>query len=250
MRPIAFQQKMKVIELYLEGLSTNGIVAKTGISKGAVISILKDAREGKFPGLVLRDKIDELHALSVRLKKEALDLTQARLGFTFLRRVLDMDIEPDKLKEWVDFCSEISPTPPEGFIPTVMELFHIEKATGKGYGEIASEVKELSSQREKLVREVEDLKANEIRAKELRAEIEKTQEQVNKLTVEKSKLESTVGSLDGFLQKRVGKLADFCILDEDILTIDPPAIRDVKNLMTIVGGKIVYNAKPDYLSVK
>ena len=51
MRQISFQTKMEAIELYLGGFSTNEIVNKTGISKGAVISILKDAREGKFPRL-------------------------------------------------------------------------------------------------------------------------------------------------------------------------------------------------------
>jgi hypothetical protein len=38
------------------------------------------------------------------------------------------------------------------------------------------------------------------------------------------------------------KLADFCILDKDILTIDTAEIGDIQNLMTIVGGKIVYDA--------
>ena len=40
----------------------------------------------------------------------------------------------------------------------------------------------------------------------------------------------------------VGKVADFCILDKDILTIDPHQISQTKCLMTIVGGKIVYAA--------
>ncbi len=206
MRQISFQQKMEVIELYLEGLSTNKIVDKSQISKGAVISILKDAREGKFPGLELKDRIDELHSLSVRLRKEALDLTQARLGFTFFQKLLGVDIEPDKLKEWIDFNSEISPTPPEGFIPAAMELFHIERATGKSYAEIASEVKELSGRREKLLSEVEHLKADEIRAKELKGEVEKTQKETKKLSMEKDKLESVVSSLDSFLQKKAEKL--------------------------------------------
>jgi predicted amidohydrolase YtcJ len=39
-----------------------------------------------------------------------------------------------------------------------------------------------------------------------------------------------------------GKLADFCILDEDILTVDPHHIKDIRTLMTIVGGKVVYDA--------
>jgi hypothetical protein len=48
----------------------------------------------------------------------------------------------------------------------------------------------------------------------------------------------------------VGKVADFCILDEDILTIETQKIRDIPTLMTLVGGKIVYNAKPDTLLIQ
>jgi predicted amidohydrolase YtcJ len=44
----------------------------------------------------------------------------------------------------------------------------------------------------------------------------------------------------------VGKLADFCILGEDILTIDPHKIKDIPVLMTVAGGKIVYNAGEDF----
>ena len=40
----------------------------------------------------------------------------------------------------------------------------------------------------------------------------------------------------------VGKLADMCILDQDILTVEPHSIQGIKNLMTIDGGKIVYDA--------
>ncbi len=39
----------------------------------------------------------------------------------------------------------------------------------------------------------------------------------------------------------VGKLADLCILDRDILSVEPHEIKDIKNLMTIVGGNIVYD---------
>jgi predicted amidohydrolase YtcJ len=37
-----------------------------------------------------------------------------------------------------------------------------------------------------------------------------------------------------------GKLADFVILSENILEIDPVAIKDVTVEMTVVGGKIVF----------
>jgi len=38
----------------------------------------------------------------------------------------------------------------------------------------------------------------------------------------------------------VGKLADFVLIDKDLFKIPPPEIRDAKVLMTVVGGKIVY----------
>ncbi len=39
-----------------------------------------------------------------------------------------------------------------------------------------------------------------------------------------------------------GKLADLCILDQDILSIEPHEIQNIKTVMTVVGGNIVYNA--------
>lgn len=45
-------------------------------------------------------------------------------------------------------------------------------------------------------------------------------------------------SVKGSLKK--GMLADFVILDQDITTIDPIVIRDVRVMRTVVGGKTVY----------
>ncbi len=42
-----------------------------------------------------------------------------------------------------------------------------------------------------------------------------------------------------------GKLADFVILDRDLTRIPPETIRDAKVRMTVVGGKVVYEASPD-----
>ncbi|QYO66271.1 amidohydrolase [Leptolyngbya sp. 7M] len=49
--------------------------------------------------------------------------------------------------------------------------------------------------------------------------------------------ESAKGTLE------VGKLADFVILSDDIFSIDPVKIWDVKVVMTVVDGKPVYEAK-------
>jgi predicted amidohydrolase YtcJ len=39
-----------------------------------------------------------------------------------------------------------------------------------------------------------------------------------------------------------GKLADFCVLDADILTVDAHEIKNIGVVTTIVGGKVVYDA--------
>jgi predicted amidohydrolase YtcJ len=39
----------------------------------------------------------------------------------------------------------------------------------------------------------------------------------------------------------VGKLADFTIIGENILTIDPNKIHEIPIIATIVGSKIVYD---------
>ena len=41
-----------------------------------------------------------------------------------------------------------------------------------------------------------------------------------------------------------GKLADMVLLSDDLFTIAPAKIRDVKVLETIVGGKVVFGRIP------
>jgi hypothetical protein len=67
-----------------------------------------------------------------------------------------------------------------------------------------------------------------------------------KLTIEEAIEAYTMGSAFAEFQDRdkgsitIGKLADMILLSEDLLTIAPAKIRDVKVLKTIVGGKVVF----------
>ena len=49
------------------------------------------------------------------------------------------------------------------------------------------------------------------------------------------RMEDVKGSIE------VGKAADFCVIGDDILTVDPHKIGGIPVLMTIVGGKIVFD---------
>ena len=52
-------------------------------------------------------------------------------------------------------------------------------------------------------------------------------------------MESVKGSIE------TGKFADFCIIGNDILTVDPHKIGEIPVLMTIVDGKIVFDESGD-----
>ena len=70
-----------------------------------------------------------------------------------------------------------------------------------------------------------------------------------KISVEETVRAFTWGSAYGEFQDHikgtlaVGKLADFVVLSEDIFTIDPVKIWNVKVMKTVVNGKLAYEAK-------
>ena len=55
------------------------------------------------------------------------------------------------------------------------------------------------------------------------------------------------GAIKGSIEP--GKLADMVVISDDILRIPPSAIRDLKVLKTIVGGRVVYDSADAGLSV-
>ena len=206
MRQLEFNVKMNVLDLYLQGLSADRVAEQSGVSKGAVVAIIKDAREGKYPQLELKGRVDELHQLAVRLRKENLDIAQSGLGFSFLRRLNDIGIDPERMEEWLRFCEEISPSPPEGLIPAATALLRIEKETGLDYAELTAQVNELTVRRQKLIDAIGDLEAKAKRHGDLKAEIEKNEKKMGLLKPEKDRLEASVNALKSFIQKRSGEL--------------------------------------------
>ncbi|MFN6963784.1 MAG: amidohydrolase [Pyrinomonadaceae bacterium] len=70
-----------------------------------------------------------------------------------------------------------------------------------------------------------------------------------KISVDEAVRAFTWGSAYGEFQENVkgtlevGKVADFVMLSDDIFTVDPVKIRDARVLMTVVDGRVVYEAK-------
>ena len=206
MRAIPYEKKMGALELYLEGLSTNQVVEKTGISKGAVVGILQDARAGRFPVPSLAERLEEAHALGVRLKKQGIGLAEARLGLLFMKRLQELGVEPDKLEEWEEFSSRVGPEPPEGFLPAAMEFFKVAQEKGKSYAQLLAEVRELSERRDRLAAEVADLQIGEERARQLRGEIQGAESEAEALKARRDELKSEVDCLESLLERRAAAL--------------------------------------------
>jgi len=67
-----------------------------------------------------------------------------------------------------------------------------------------------------------------------------------KITVEEALYHFTLGAAFSSFEEdikgsiEVGKVADFVVLDKDILSINPEEIKDTNVLMTFFNGKIVY----------
>ena len=70
-----------------------------------------------------------------------------------------------------------------------------------------------------------------------------------KISVEETVRAYTVGSAYAEFQENVkgsisvGKLADLVLLSRDIFTIDPNEIENVKVVLTMVDGRVVYEAR-------
>jgi predicted amidohydrolase YtcJ len=70
-----------------------------------------------------------------------------------------------------------------------------------------------------------------------------------KITVEEAVRVFTVGSAYAEFQERAkgtitpGKLADLVMLDRDIFKIDPTEIENARVLLTVMDGKVVYEAR-------
>jgi hypothetical protein len=70
-----------------------------------------------------------------------------------------------------------------------------------------------------------------------------------KLTVEEAIRAYTLNTAFAAFEENIkgtitaGKLADFVVLSDNLLTMDPDDIKDVTVLKTVVGGKVVFDAE-------
>ena len=94
MREIPLKKRMEVLRLYFEGLSYDEISRKAKVSKGSVVNIVRELREGKYPEFEdLSEIVDELRSLAVEMNKNKISVAQAVLGIKFYEKLQKLGIK-------------------------------------------------------------------------------------------------------------------------------------------------------------
>ncbi len=179
MRELNMNIKSKVIKLFFTGLPYEEISQQLGISKGSVVNIIDDFREGNLPlppGIT--EYIDTLRQLAVDLKKNNTTVVHTKACLKLDVKLREMGILSEQAEQWLDICHGIASTSVSNndFIQAGLELARLASENGLSYEESIAEYK---------------TKLNQL--KHLNSQIEKGNEELNKAKLEK---ERATGELD------------------------------------------------------
>lgn len=188
-KEISESTRLRVVRLYLEGLSYNDIAAKVAVGKGSVVAIIQDLKEQRFPQFEnIADLVDGMRDMAVGLRKAGITPTEAANLFTLIRRFLELGVEPQYLEAWVKMSRSVATEefPHSRAIQAAVKLARLE-GEGQSYEETIGKLNASSTQLKEL-----EKKAEELRTKV--AQLEKSQQTLNQacqvLRLEKNRLET------------------------------------------------------------
>jgi len=143
MKEITRAKRLEVVHYYLLGYSYKEIEEKTGVSHGSIANIVGELENGNLtiPGTPF-DQINDLRQLSIDLKKSGrLNSSQALHGFTFFKRLRDLQVSPEQLDVWSEFTGKVlSPDfPAREFLEAAKRLRELEKTQGLSFEILAEE---------------------------------------------------------------------------------------------------------------
>lgn len=160
MPAITARKRMNVVRYYLQGFSYQEIVDKTGISKGSVVSILTDLKNGKFHGLEnVYDEIDALREIAVDLRRRDLTLSEATIGIAAFQGIESLGVQPSEVNSLVEQVRRLTPegTESQDFISAVSAVIELEKRTGMAPKELEERVGELEGRHQTLQHQCKEL---------------------------------------------------------------------------------------------
>lgn len=136
MREISRELKLRVVKLFLTGLTFDEITAQLPVSKGSVVSIIADFRNGDLPiPPGMNEYVDELRRLVVDLRKHSTNVTQLGTYLKLHTKLKEMGIDSDKASQWLDICQELADRSESSrlFAESALELQRLRSETGLTY---------------------------------------------------------------------------------------------------------------------
>ena len=157
MKQIDLNTKLRVIRLFLNGLSFDDIARQTGVSKGSVVNIIDEFRDGELPiPPDMAEYTDTLRQIAVDLKKQNTGITQTKSCLKLDGKLKEMGVSNEEVESWLDICQSIAlPTVSSNeFVNAALELAQLSAASGLSYGDLLTEYNSKVSKLEVLDKEI------------------------------------------------------------------------------------------------
>ncbi len=194
MREISITKRIKVVKLFLSGLSYDDIAQQVGVAKGSVVYIINEFREGYLPVPPdMTEYVDTLRQLAVDLRKNNTSVAQIQSCIKIEARLKEMGVSNDKAEQWLDICQDIaSPTvSSDQFVATALELAKLETENDLTYRDVVAHY---------------DTKLN--RSAELDREIEKKSDRLNKVKLQHEQEKEQTASALNSITKAIATAQD------------------------------------------
>jgi len=170
MKVIGMNTKYRVVEMFLNGDTLDEIVEQLPVSKGSVVSIISDFREGI---LQLPDHmtayVDSLRHLVVDMKKNGISLTQLKSYNRIYSKLQEMGASTEETEGWLDTCRDIasSTASDDRYYRMISDLVQLSLETGLNFRELIEDYHAKLSGLEELNRKIEQKNKglNEIKVK-------------------------------------------------------------------------------------
>jgi DNA-binding transcriptional regulator GbsR (MarR family) len=142
MKTITINTKFKVIKLFLSGISFDEIAQQTGISKGSVVNIVNEFREGHLPlppGMT--EYVDQLRTLVVDMLKYNTTVPTLKNYVKLHAKLQEMGVGGEQFEQWLGICGDISTAEVSSnqFVQAALDLASAASGSGLSYADVVAD---------------------------------------------------------------------------------------------------------------
>jgi hypothetical protein len=142
MKTITMNIKLKVVKLFLSGLSYDEIAQQTGVAKGSVVNIVNEFREGHLPlppGMA--EYIDQLRTLVVDMLKSNTTVPALKNYVKLHAKLNNMGVGGEQMEQWLEVCQSIATkeVASNEFVQAALALAKATSGSGLSYADIVAD---------------------------------------------------------------------------------------------------------------